>query len=183
MTTRPNRRAPAMAAMMVTIAWALLGLVAGAFSERVQMTEEKLPVERQEVRHWLTCTECTDADLKRVVALGNAALRDLGLVFDRGAIDKALQPFRRQLKEEWSRQNRYARSAPKVSGAEQSEAQYVATFVANLAITYQGRAIRALSAIGTPEALKVLGEARRQVTDPRVTDEIDKALTRRAPAR
>jgi hypothetical protein len=92
-------------------------------------------------------------------------------------MERILGPYRQRLHEHWRRQVEYARTDPEAA-FEGSETEYVMTYAANLMVTYQSRAVRALSEIGTPEAMKAIADAHSRVTDPRVKNEIDKALKR-----
>jgi hypothetical protein len=130
---------------------------------------------RAEVNEWLACTECTNGELKKVLGLGNDAVRDLAQVFDATVFGKFLLSYTRLLEDQWRRQVVAAKEDPSLA-PDLSKEQYVKIYAANLTVRYQSRATTALSRIATPEARKVLSDARTQVKDRRVQGLIDQAL-------
>lgn len=102
------------------------------------------------VGQWMECEECQDGELAAVVALGESAVQTLSTHLTQGPPADRLASLERTLR---ASHTRIADS----EGAE-SEAAYLTRYRANYVAKYQSRAARALGAIRTPEALRVLSQ-------------------------
>lgn len=101
--------------------------------------------ERNTVRRWLLCEECSEGELDSVVALGDRVTGVLGQALQ-GPTPSGRQNIRRQAEAMFDR----------LTGARLSQSQFVGHFVDNYVATYQSRSIVALERIGTPQAHAVL---------------------------
>jgi hypothetical protein len=101
--------------------------------------------ERNTVRRWLLCEECSEGELDAVVALGDRVT---------GVLAEALKGPPRSYRENVRRQAEAMYD--RITGARLSQQQYVGHFVDNYVATYQSRSVVALQRIGTPRAHAVL---------------------------
>jgi len=120
--------------------------------------------ERNTVRRWLLCEECSEGELDAVVALGDRVTGELGTALQ-GPPASGRENVRNQA-------IAMLRRSPNVSMS--SQQQYVNRFVANYVATYQSRSAVALGQIGTPKAHAILLQALQ--SDTAYRDDVLQAL-------
>ena len=114
------------------------------------------------VRRWLLCEECVHGELD---SIRDPSRRDRAVPLLARALAgppaSRRANMRRQLEETYQRLA--ARAVDQGETLPLTMEQYVAHFLGNYEAVYQTRAIRGLAAVGTPEALRVLSEAKARV--------------------
>ena len=103
------------------------------------------------IRRWLLCEECSEGELKSVLAYGDRAVDPLKEALD-GPPQERMENMRRQAI------YLYARATDDTI----AQARYAERSVANYVATYQRRAVVALDSIDTPLAHQALIDAVRQ---------------------
>jgi len=107
---------------------------------------------------WLECEECTDRELERVVALGQAIVPSLAAVLEKGPAPAKAELTRRSLRASYRRLADYAERHPDFK-LPMGEEEYVLTYLDNFRAVYRIRAAKALAAIGTEAAWEALRTA------------------------
>ncbi len=124
------------------------------------LTPEQATKVRRTIVHYLECEECEHGELEAVVKLGPVAVLTLAATLHEGPSQSSLEKHRRHLTAAYRKLKEYEQTHPEavVPGTEQ---QFVTTYMDNYVAQYQGRAARALAAIGGAEAKRALEEASR----------------------
>lgn len=133
----------------------LLGWVAGAACQRE-------PVDRAVLNAWLTCVECTDGELDSVQALARRAPATVDTL--QKDLLQGPSPFQRdqltvQMQTSYQRLATYNANDPTSDSLGFSQAEFVARYLGNVVMIYQGRAAYGLGAIGGIRARQALDSA------------------------
>ena len=102
------------------------------------------------VTQWMECEECREGQLAAVVELGDQAVGALSTLLSGGPPSDRVQVLDRALR------SSYEQLAESGADGLPTEAEYVSQYTANYVAQYQARAARALSEIGSPQAVRAL---------------------------
>ena len=151
----------------------LLAGIAPAPSARA--AEDGAAQVRHSVDAWMDCDECTDAQRRRVVEAGQAAVPILIEYLRDGPPPQKRELFRRQLTGSYRSLKEYEERHPRARLA-MSEDEYVATYLANHTARYQVRAAAALAEIGGAQARAAIEAALQKPVRDDVKTSLSRAL-------
>jgi hypothetical protein len=146
---------------MTAGAGAVLALMLGLTGCASRLTT----AEKGDIRRWLLCEECTEGELKRVVALDDRAVPALAEAL-RGPSDSGRNNMRVQT----------AAVHARIGLPAIAEQEYSNHYESNYIATYQLRAIRALAAIATKQAHAALVAGLAQDSTSRFRADVRRAL-------
>lgn len=129
-----------------------------------QLSPEEFDRLRRALVAWFECEECTEGQLRAVVAFGEKAVPSLVATLEQGPSPAQLEELRRALETSWAEIQRHQRTnRMELPGGETglpgSREQYLETYLGNYVALYRVRAAQALAAIGGERAERALRSA------------------------
>lgn len=124
---------------------------------------------------WLDCVECSNAELKAVVALGGSAVPELRRVLLNGPAPEQMAAERQHLQRTYRTMKEYEQRRPERRVAV-TESEYVRIYEEKFVLLKRGRAARALGAIATDAAVAALREVLKTDLPADLRSDVERAL-------
>ena len=153
----------------------LLAMVAAAVLSVHGVAPAQPPPPAAVVTAWLDCVECSNAELKSVVALGESAIPELRRVLLNGPAAEQLAAERQHLQRTYRTLKDYEQRRPE-RRVPLTESEYVRTYEEKFVLLKRGRAARALGAIATDAAVAALREVLKTDLPADLRSDVERAL-------